>query len=352
MRISLNSQIDLRSNNHYGYGKTFIEIQKSFRNYVNGQEKMLVDWNSKRSKTQLYYGSHPPENAFYSHQYKIHMSQHESTMIFPHKVTAYNAANEAWTANQWGADAMINSGVSPEKVFVYEHGLDPKEFFPALRGKNNKIRFLHVDSGSPRKRSDLVEKAFRILCKNNKNIELTLKYSHFAPTTLDWSKKETLEKSGEWVTPEIRYIKENLSPSHMSELMMFHDVLVYPSEGEGFGLIPLEAMATGMPVISTHEWSSYSKFFMYEAISSKIEESSVGWGYEKIGNAVIAEFDSVVYQMQRVIDNIEGISQKYFNQVNTIKEEYTWEKQTKKALDALIGRIGIEQLGPYLGSQR
>jgi glycosyltransferase involved in cell wall biosynthesis len=273
-------------------------------------------------------------------------------MIFPHKVIAYNAANEAWTANQWGADAMINSGVSPEKIFVYEHGLDPKEFFPALRGKNNKIRFLHVDSGSPRKRSDLVEKAFRVLCENNKNIELTLKYSHFLPTALDWSKRETLEKSGEWITPEIRYIKETLSPSHMSELMMFHDVLVYPSEGEGFGLIPLEAMATGMPVISTHEWSSYSKFFIDEAISSKIEQSSVGWGYEKIGNAVIAEFDSIVYQMQRAIDNIEGVSQKYFNQVDSIKKEYTWKNQTKKALDGLIDRIGIEQLQPYLGSPK
>jgi glycosyltransferase involved in cell wall biosynthesis len=37
-----------------------------------------------------------------------------------------------------------------------------------------------------------------------------------------------------------------------------HDVLVYPSFGEGFGLIPLQAMVSGLPVICPPGWAPYA----------------------------------------------------------------------------------------------
>jgi len=343
MRMSLFSQGDMRNNSHYGYGKSFIKIQDSIRSYSHDNKKMTVEWNSSRSKVQLYYGPDPIETAHHLGQYRIHMSQHESTMVVPHKARAYvNDCEEVWTANLWGANAMINSGVPESKIFIYEHGLSPEEFVPVLRGSNRKIRFLHIDSGSPRKRSDLVEKAFLKLYEKHKNIELTLKYSHGKSSNDRWDSEKVLEKAGDWKSPGVRHIRETLSPEDMISLINFHDVLVYPSEGEGFGMIPLEVMATGMPVISTHEWASYSKFFIETSIVSEIKESSIDWGYPKIGKAVIADFDSIVFQMENVINNIDSVALKYFNQVEKIKMEYSWEKKTKYAMDALIDRIGVE----------
>jgi glycosyltransferase involved in cell wall biosynthesis len=343
MRMSLYTQGDLRVNSHYGYGKSFIKIQESFRNFTYNGERLRVDWNSPRSKIQMYYGPDPVEWAFNKNQYRIHMSQHESTMIVPHKVNAYqNDCEEVWTANYWGAQSMINSGVNKDKIFVYEHALDPYEYKPFLRGKNNKIRFLHINSDSPRKRSDLVEKSFDKLYEKNKDIELTLKYSFAPHKGKDWKNKDVLESKGDWIRPGVRHIFETLSLDEMISLINFHDVLVYPSEGEGFGMIPLEVLATGMPVISTHEWCSYSKFLLDGKIESEIKESTTNWGYPKLGNAVIANPDSVVERMQYFIDNIDTLSNKFYNQVEDIKNEYTWENKTNKFLNDFINRVGVD----------
>jgi glycosyltransferase involved in cell wall biosynthesis len=343
MRISLYTQGDMRSNTHYGYGKSFVEIQKAFRNYSYNEEKLFVDYNSARTRVQMYYGPDPVENAHHKNQYRIHMSQHESTMIMPHKATAYtNDCEEAWTANFWGAKSMINSGVPEEKIYVYEHGIDPKIYEPYLRGQKNKIRFLHIDSGSPRKRSDLVENAFlAIYPKYKDKIELTLKYTHAPHSGKDWFDDSVLEKHGDWVSPGLRYIHETILDEEMKSLINYHDVLVYPSEGEGFGMIPLEVMATGMPTVSTHEWCSYSEYLIDNAIDSEVKGSDISWGYPKIGDAVIANFDSIVYQMEKAIENIDSISKKYYNQAPKILEEYSWQNKTNKFLDKTVERLGV-----------
>jgi glycosyltransferase involved in cell wall biosynthesis len=344
MRISLYTQHDMRSNTHYGYGKSFIKIQESFRNYNYGGEKLFVDYNNKRANVQMYYGPDPVESAHHSGQYRIHMSQHESTMVVPHKASAYtNDCEEVWTANQWGAQAMINSGVPENKIYVYEHGIDPTSFSQTLRGSGKKIRFLHIDSGSPRKRADLAEKAFNSIYSKYKNkIELTLKYTHFPSSGKDWSNKKVLETAGDWVAPGTRHIRETLSDSEIAELINFHDVLIYPSEGEGFGMIPLEALATGMPVISTQEWCSYSDYLIDNAIESEIKESEISWGYPKVGKAVIAKFDSIVYQMENAIQNIDKISNKYYSQAPQILKEYDWQNKTNSFLNKTISRLGKE----------
>jgi glycosyltransferase involved in cell wall biosynthesis len=342
MRISLYTQGDMRSNAHYGYGKSFLEIQKSFRNYKNKEEKLFVDYNSPKSLVQMYYGPDPIETAHHAGQYRIHMSQHESTMVVPHKAMAYTLdCEEVWTANAWGANAMVNSGVPENKIYVYEHGVEPSKYFPYLRGTKEKVRFLHIDSGSPRKRSDLAEKAFNFIYSKYKNkIELTLKYTHSPHSGKNWFSQDVLETQGSWVSPGIRHIQETLTEEELTSLINFHDILIYPTEGEGFGMIPLEAMATGMPVISTHEWCSYSKYFSDNAIESEIKESEISWGYPKLGNAVIANMDSIVYQMENAIENIESFSKKYYEQAPEILQEYSWQNKTNIFLDKTISRLG------------
>lgn len=345
MRFSLYTQSDIRVNTHYGYSKSFVKIQEAFRNFYYNGQRLSVEWNSPRSKVQMFYGPDPVAWAFNSGQYRIHMSQHEATKIVPHKVHAYqNDCEEVWTANPWGAQSMINSGVNPNKIFVYEHALDPSEYKPFLRGKNNKIRFLHINSDSPRKRSDLVELAFDKLYETNKNIELTLKYSFAPHKGMDWTDKHILETQGDWIRPGTRHIYETFSLKEMLALMDFHDVLVYPSEGEGFGMIPLEALATGMPVISTHEWCSYSKFLLDGKIDSDIKPSSIYWGYPAPGDAVVPKFDSIIEKMNYFINNIDLLSNKFYNQVDEIKDEYTWQKKTDKVLNEFIDRVGIDML--------
>jgi glycosyltransferase involved in cell wall biosynthesis len=271
-------------------------------------------------------------------------------MIVPHKARAYTVdCEEVWTANPWGAQSMINSGVPEDKIYVYEHGIDPELYVPFLRGKRDKIRFLHIDSGSPRKRSDLVEKAFNVIYPKYKDrIELTLKYTHAPRSGQNWFDEEVLSSSGSWIGRGVRHINENLSDKDMTSLINYHDVLVYPSEGEGFGMIPLEVMATGMPVISTHEWCSYSKYLIDEAIESEIKEPEISWGYPRIGNGVIAKFDSVVAQMESSIESIDALSSKYYKQAEDVVKEYSWQNKTDLFLDNFVDRVGVDMLSKRL----
>lgn len=342
--MSIYAHPNLRySGSSFGYAYAFNETQAHFREYTYNGKSMQVDLNSPKSKIQLYYGS--PEGIFYPHQYKIQMTQWESTMCPPHwKNFKYD---EWWTANKFGADAMINGGISEEKVFIYEHGIDSSIWTPKLRGQGKKIKFLVVDAGSPRKRSDLVVKAFIDVFRYNPYYELTLKYSGFRENDLYKVNTEMCKTT--WAKKNIHHITDILSLEEMVELYHNHDVIAYPSEGEGFGMIPMQALATGMPVISTAKWCSYSKYLNDNIIESKMGKSKVKENYERFGNVELADYESLVYQMRKIVENIESQSAFFYNQREAVVTDYNWTNKTKGALDALIERKGLDMFSSYMG---
>lgn len=327
-----------RSGSYFGYAYTYQEIAKHLRQYEYNNEKIHIDINGPKSKVQLYYGS--PPGFFYPHQYKIQMTQWESTLVPPHWVDHAKDYDEWWTANQFGADAFINAGVPAEKIHIYEHGVDASMWTPKKRGQNNVIRFLHVDSGSPRKRASLAVEAFKKAFGNNPDYELTLKYSHHDATQQDWFDQHTLETYGDWESLNIRHIRENMSIEQLINLFHFHDILIYPSEGEGFGLIPLQALATGMPTISTSRWCSYDKYFSGNIIDSKMGVSDVVETYTRYGDVVLPDLDSMISIMKATVDDFKAQSEKFYLQVPEVVADYDWQKRTSLAMDSLIRRIG------------
>ena len=329
-----------RSESYFGYAYAYNEINKHLRKYQNNGKTLNVDINSPKSKTQLYFGS--PDGFFYDHQYKIQMTQWESTLIPPHWVDHAKKYDEWWTANKFGADAFINAGVPSEKIHIFEHGVDSSIWTPKKRGQNDVIRFLHVDSGSPRKRAPLAVEAFKAAFGNSFDYELTLKYSHGTMSDLNWFDPEVLENAGKWVDVNIRHIDNNLTIEELVNLFQYHDVLIYPSEGEGFGLIPLQALATGMPVISTSDWCSYEKYFEGNIIESHRGVSDIVETYTRHGEVVIPHLDSMVELMKNTANNIQSQSNKFYDQVSTVVADYDWQKLTNTAIDNLIARIGID----------
>lgn len=336
-----------KSGSYFGYAYTYQEIQKHLREYKNGEQKLQLDLNSPKSKIQMYYGS--PHGFFYPHQYKIQMTQWESTMVPPPWVEHAKEYDEWWTANQFGANAFINSGVPAEKIHIYEHGVDASIWTPHKRGQNDVVRFLHVDSGSPRKRGDMVVEAFKKVFGNNMNYELTLKYSYTDDSKENWSDPKVLENNGEWESGNIRRIRENLSLEDLVSLYNFHDVLVYPSEGEGFGLIPLQALATGMPVISTGIWCSYEKFLGENVIESRLGQSEIKENYDRFGDVVLPDMDSLIHLMKTAAENIDKQSSYYYDQIPEIAKEYDWQTKTNQTMDSLVSRVGLDMFQNYMG---
>ena len=58
------------------------------------------------------------------------MTQWESTIVPDFWVEESDKYDEWWTANQFGADAMLNAGIEEEKIHVYDsNGKRITEFF-------------------------------------------------------------------------------------------------------------------------------------------------------------------------------------------------------------------------------
>lgn len=339
LRMSIYAHPHVRkSGSYFGYAYTYYEIERHMREYEHNGEKLQLDINSPKSKIQLYYGS--PPGYFSPNQYKIQMTQWESTLVPPNWVDHAKDYNEWWTANQFGADAFINAGVPAEKIHVYEHGVDAQTWTPKKRGENGVIRFLHVDSGSPRKRADLAIKAFKAAFGDSLDYELTLKHSHYESTKVDWYDQNILENHGEWESVNVRHIKENMGLPELVNLFHFHDALLYPSEGEGFGLIPLQALATGMPVISTSRWCSYDKYFTNNIIESRLGISDVVENYTRFGQVVLPDLDSMVNILKSVAEGFDAQSEMFYNQIPEVATDYNWQYRTDMVMDGLVNRLG------------
>lgn len=335
--------------NIFGYAYGYNRICKHFSEFKYKGDSLYISQNDPQAQVQMFYMEPewynqttmtdlrtPGFRKFHEHQYKIQGTHLEATKVWSHWIDSMNSVDEIWVGNNFAKEAVINSGIKTP-TYVFEHGIDDM-WTPKLRGQNSKVRFLHVDSGSPRKRADMVQDAFLKVFGNRDDAELTLKYHGDG----EYSVMDLFNQTGDY--RNIKKIYKTMSQEELVELFHEHDVLVYPSEGEGFGFIPLQALATGMPVISTSRWCSYDKFFTNNIIESQLGKTQ-HTGYDH-GEVVLANFDSLVHLMEDVFNNITSQAEHYFKQADQVYKEYNWQNKCNFMLNSLIKRIGIDMLNP------
>ena len=343
MRLSIHTDQDVKdSDGSAGYSYSYFKMIEHFSRFnYEGQSMEILD-NSKDANAQLFYMEperynhnnwedlrKPDFKKFYDHQYKIQGAHLEATKVWDHWLDAMNAVDEIWVSNYFARDAVLNSGIETP-TYVFELGIDPI-WKPFRRERKDVIKFLHVDSASPRKRADLTIAAFQRAFGSRKDVSLTLKFhQHQSVFSVNSFFEET----------NIFYIHETLSQFDLIKLYQDHDVLVYPTEGEGFGFIPLQALATGMPVITTGRWCSYEDLLGDNVIESKLGKTQHTQYYD--GEVVLAEFDSLVDLMRKVVDNFDDQINYYFNQAPSVHDRYNWQTRCDEFLKSIVKRLGTK----------
>jgi hypothetical protein len=136
----------------------------------------------------------------------------------------------------------------------------------------------------------------------------------------------------------IHVITEELSDEELVKLYYDHDVLVYPSYGEGFGFIPLQALATGMPTICTSGWAHYEKYLGPLKIKSKLIDSP--WPHPHEGQVFEPNYLHLLEVMRDVSINFAAYSGYYYAQSTKIHEEYNWKQLTNNAFDHIFKKFG------------
>jgi glycosyltransferase involved in cell wall biosynthesis len=173
-----------------------------------------------------------------------------------------NQMDEVWTPSAWGVEVFRASGVT-RPVYPIPLGVDPGRFHPGPPRQHLRDRtvFLSVFEWSIRKGWDVLLRAYRAAFQPGDPVLLVLKIDCRTPEPNPL--RQLAELLPEPSPPVALIYNQALDAAQMAELYQGADCFVLPTRGEGWGMPILEAMACGLPAIST-DWSAPCSFVTAE----------------------------------------------------------------------------------------
>jgi glycosyltransferase involved in cell wall biosynthesis len=297
--LNLTGVFKTKDNEEFGYGKVS-------KNVINSIEKI-------ETNTNIEICLNIPEYEFnIKDSYRIGFTTWESTRIPDHWVRSLNSVDEVWTASKFIAE--VYKGYTEKPVYIFNHGLD--EEYVTVKRKEKNIKTLLFIGDELRSNENLVVEAYKGM-----NIEDTHRL------IIKRKRPGAVIKHPGIITIESIYTKEQ-----MKELFYMSDALIYPTSGEGFGFVGLEAIGTGLPVISTTGWSEY-KDLITVPIYSELEESK--WQEIHPGKMYNPSVENIKKSIFTWIENYKHlIDVAYENGINAHKS-FSWENVNSKIIDRI-----------------
>ena len=141
--------------------------------------------------------------------------------------------------SRWCAETFADSGVHVP-IEVVPLGMDANDYaFVDRGGRDGPYTFLWNGTPDYRKGWDVAYRAFVAAFGRREDVRLILHFRGDLPGRLRWG------------DPNVEQIVGMLTRTQWISLLARADCFVFPSRGEGWGLPPREAAATGLPVIAT-----------------------------------------------------------------------------------------------------
>ena len=208
----------------------------------------------------------------------------------------------------------FNSRYSPPKNWdceVIHWGVDTEMFSP-IENKNKEIRakfncsdedilLLAVGRLAARKGYGLLLKSFAIVKSSNPNCKLVI-------VGRGHLKKRLLKQAKSLGISSSVYIESSMSFEELAELFRNADLTVYPSYYEGQGLIPLESMSSGTPVVTVNHGP------LPEMVDSEVGELFVMGDIKSMSSTIIKE-----------ISDKESLRKKGLNGRKRVLQNFTYD---------------------------
>ena len=236
-----------------------------------------------------------------------------------------NNCDEIWTPSpliaQWYRAAGV---VKPVKVF--QHGIDHVWSPRPEPVETSMLTFLHHGEPAPRKGGQMTVDAFTELFGGSPDHLLVVKAAGRAG----------IDTGG---VKNIKVITREMTQAELINLYQSVNAVVYPSYGEGFGLIPLQAMAAGVPTICTEAWAPYSEFLIPELrLGSKLIDSP--WPHIHPGMMLEPSYDDLITSMLSLErEETKHTSAARANSID-IHRSYDWKRLTEQAFEHIVERFG------------
>ena len=187
-----------------------------------------------------------------SGKYKIGHCEFEGEEFPKSWIHWCNQMDEVWVPTKWDREKARKGGCNKPIHIIYQ-GIDPNYFHPEIEPMTMPVKksfkFICNAAWLPRKNLGMLLKTFVATFSKSEDVCLILKTKNLG---LIKSVKDEIDslKIGD-DSPWIVYKEEEWSDEEMSSFYTGGNCFVLPTHGEGWGLPIFEALACGIPVITT-----------------------------------------------------------------------------------------------------
>lgn len=264
-------------------------------------------------------------------EYTVGYTPWESTTIPEGWKIPMSLCNEVWATSNFVKDVYESTGIH-EMVHVVPHGVS-EEFKIIDREVVDTFNFIHVGGDSKRKNAQMAVDAFLENFDGNTDFKLILKSTGFANAQVKLNNR-ILPASQH---PQIIGIDHALNVQDLVTLYSKAHCMVYPTSGEGFGMIPFEAICTGMPTIVTNltGTADFAKMSIpLEASWEDADDQSEHYG-ANAGKWASPDFNQLINLMNHVVNEFDEFKKYTIQSAKILHERQSWASVADKILSRI-----------------
>jgi glycosyltransferase involved in cell wall biosynthesis len=245
--------------------------------------------------------------------FRLGFSMFEFTKMPRSWVPGANTVDVNLVPSTWCKEIWLNGGVR-RPVEVLPLGARTDLYTYVDRPEREIFTFCMAGTLGARKGPSLAWVAFQLAFSRQDDVRLVFKTPAFLPIKAEGDDRVTVYNE-DWSLPR------------MVQVLHQADCFVYPTRSEGFGLSPVEAMATGLPVICTGETAM--KDYMLPEHSYPLdvegwEDVPSHWG--DIGCYTTPSRDHLVSLMRHVYENRAEARAKGRAAADYVRRELSWQR--------------------------
>ena len=266
----------------------------------------------------------------------------ESTRIPEAIQPAIQGADQVWVPSAWGHSVLTAHGIDADRIRIVPEGVDGARFHAHGRRPRTAarpLRFLTVGKYEQRKGIDETIEAFAKVYANHPQAELIIKSNYF---TNHRQKYDALHAKISGLD-NVSLLWGEMTETQLADLYRACDVFVLPTRAEGWGLPLIEAVAAGLPVITTMH-SGHTEFLEHVTDSvlpvahvmtridcpeycSYYPDTMNDWGVW-----ASPDVDSLVTCMQQAFREEYRLYDRAQRNSKIIRERFSWSKSAEQAL--------------------
>ena len=282
--------------------------------------------------TQVVYGQ---GDVFFknSGSYRVGYSMLEVTGIPSDWVEQANALDEVWVPSSFNRETFAASGVT-RPILVMPLGVDTDYFHPFISSRklDDRFVFFSVFEWGERKAPEVLLQAYNQEFSREDDVLLVLKVINTDPALNIERQVEAMGLRPDRA-PVVLVLNQSVPTYQMGALYCSSDCFVLPTRGEGWGMPTLEAMACGLPTIST-PWSAQTEFFNEEmgypikikGFIPAVAKCPYYQGFEWAD----PDTDHLAYLMRHVYENPQEARAKGLRASVSAREKWTWLEAARR----------------------